>query len=292
MTAISNVFCKYYIACASDSFIVELCDGPQGGEPLKYIEASQAKIVPIERLKGAVSYWGFAKYSSISTLDEIKRVVGDQAYSTLEEFAVGLRDHFNTLFEKHPAIRKTDRGVGFHVVGYEDVEGTPVPELYLVTNYKSLAYDDLSDRLGCSRRSYVTLNPEGSGDDDYLKRHSEGEFRKKVYGHLDDGHIIYFNNGDPALFTLAADAVLESMKTLSKRGALESPENAWRELAKQPITIVKNLQASFAGNAGKIVGGKVHDLTIMPDGRMFSDSGIVRDPGRRARQVAESGGPC
>ena len=296
MTAISNVLCKHYIACASDSFISVRLEGQNDDDPLVYVETKKPKIFALEGLAGAVSYWGFAGQGAHRKTDEpiSRRLKADdielrlrtageieglarqaRSYGNIETFAHALRDHFNEFFRTHPAIQQKDRGVGFHVVGYEDVAGLRIPELFLITNYKGIPYGELYEQLGCSRRSHLTMNPNQPGDEGSLKRHSGEEYRRAVYDHLDTGRVLYFNNGDPELFTSAANGVLESMKVLNDRHAMKSRDDAWRDLAVRPIEIVKELQGDFARKASRVVGGKVHDLVIEPAGTMYSDTGVV-----------------
>jgi hypothetical protein len=194
---------------------------------------------------------------------------------TIESFARHIRDHFNVLLAKFPGVPKRDRGLGLHVVGYEDVEGFKIPELFLVTNFKSLSYDDVADAMGCSRRTNLTITDD-SGDDAYLEKHREPEFRHAVREHLASGRVLFFNNGDPELFTIAANGLVTSMKALKNRGALKGDSERWRHLAKAPIEIIGDLQKSYAKKKFRLVGGKIHDLTILPDGRKFSDTGVVR----------------
>jgi hypothetical protein len=51
MTAISNVFCNDFIACASDSFLTKFV-----GDSAERVETRRSKIFPLEGLPGAVSY--------------------------------------------------------------------------------------------------------------------------------------------------------------------------------------------------------------------------------------------
>jgi hypothetical protein len=269
MTAISNVFCADFIAFGSDSFLTK-----KVGNKIEYVETDRSKIFALNGLRGGISYWGFAGLERLSVADELK-ALADQAHNcgTLEAFAQNLRVQCNNLLRKYTNIPKGQRGLGIHVAGYEEMKGVKIPELFLVTNFTDLAYN-VGDQLGCSRRTNVTITGD-SGDDAYLQRHAEFRYRKQVHDHLQSGNVLFFNNGDPQLFTIAANGILESMRALSARAALKAGNDAWRDLAIRPIEIIADLQKSFAKDMHRIVGGRIHDLVVYPNGTTRSDSGVV-----------------
>ncbi len=270
MTAISNVFSKEFIACASDSFLTR-----RAGDCVEYVETQRPKIFALDGLSGAISYWGFAGLDQLDTADELEGLAGRaRSFPSLWEFARELKKHFDGLLTRYPSIRGRQRGLGFHIVGYEEVAGFKVPELFLVTNFTSPTYQEVANQLGCSRRTHADLKNE-YGDDEFHERDSEPERRIEVYRYLESGGVLYFNNGDPELFNIAANGVLSSMKALNDRSGLKSSADGWRDLAKRPIEIVADLQQSFAKDANRVVGGRIHDLVIKPDGSMYSDTGVV-----------------
>lgn len=143
-----------------------------------------------------------------------------------------------------------------------------------MTNFKDIPYGELSDLLGCSRRTNLTITGD-SGGDAYLEKHREAAYRKVVYNYLAAGDILYFNNGDPELFTIAASGLLASMTALQQRGVFKQNDRCWRHLATEPIRIISNLQRDLVKDKYRVVGGMIHDLVIQSDGEMFSDTGVV-----------------
>lgn len=271
MTAISNVFCRDFIACSCDSFLVK-----HGSAGLERVDSRAQKLLPVRSRRAAISYWGFAGLTKLKISEVLKQFAGESTASTLEGFAEALRDKLNDIFAKHPGIPRTDRGIGVHLVGYERVDGLDVPELFLISNFKGITYDELYDHLGCSRRSYLTLS-EDSGDDAYLKKHGDPKYRRAVWDYLQTGDVICFNNGDPEMFSPVAGAISVAIRNAKRRGA-RLPGMGWcRELAVSPIATVAQLQKAFFKDQYRLVGGKIQDLVILPDGQMLSDGGLVSE---------------
>jgi hypothetical protein len=270
MTAISNVLNRDFIACGADRLLAL-----RRGQRIERAKVQRRKLFALDGLRGAVSYWGFAGLERLNVAAEIERFAKQaRSHGALEPFARSLRSHLDELLHKYPSVRGLNRGIGVHVVGYESVNGKLVPELFLLTNFKNIAYDQVGPRVGCSRRSFATISND-DGDDEYLLRHSGLDYRRAVYNFLQTGEVIYFNNGEPQMFTPIAHAIVASVKDLEQRGALLRHARVWRELAICPIDLISILQRRIVKERYRLVGGRTDDLVILPSGQMFSDSGVV-----------------
>jgi hypothetical protein len=96
-----------------------------------------------------------------------------------------------------------------------------------------------------------------------------------VKQHLDDGNLFIYNNGDPLLFNNFANAFARSMIVLQRRGLLRRDHEIARSIALRPIAMIADSQSALCDEGKRLIGGRVHDLVIFPDGTMKSDSGVV-----------------
>jgi hypothetical protein len=84
-----------------------------------------------------------------------------------------------------------------------------------------------------------------------------------------------YNNGDPALFNPVADALMDAFFVLMQRGELNDPskEKAHCALVRRPIEVVSRLLADFSKKGTRLIGGKPHDLCVLPTGDYWSSTG-------------------
>jgi hypothetical protein len=94
---------------------------------------------------------------------------------------------------------------------------------------------------------------------------------------LQNDRFLLYNNGDPQLYNAAADAIYKMVRVLGIRRNLKDTEDTetLRALARRPIEVVAEIQRDFCREGTRIVGGRVHDLLIMPSGEYSSTSGDV-----------------
>lgn len=266
MTAISTLFTNSCTVHASDSLLTV---GKKDGtfEPKEF---RKTKIVSIERYRGAMSYWGLASYGSFSTYDWLCNQRGKALTLSAEEYATFIVTGLNEVYRKLGLLTNPQAGLGIHFSCYEFIDNQWMPELFLITNYKNLNYEVGSSGFHYSRETYKTIfGSDGNTDD------SNAESRKKVKQYFDEVGLAWFNNGDPVLFNPAANALFSAFMTLKNRGNLKQPfgPKECRDLARRPVEIVKNVQRDFCSDGKKIVGGKVHDLSITPRGVYESGTG-------------------
>jgi len=132
--------------------------------------------------------------------------------------------------------------------------------LFLVSNYTDTNYNKLG-KLGCSRRSYHHVSNCTDGD---VSNHGREEYRLKVHEYLKTS-ILLFNNGDPETFNQVFPAIFNGYLIAKKRA---NPQKGFESvndtmpLVKRPLEIIKQLQTDFWPHGKKLIGGKIHDLTI------------------------------
>ena len=119
MTVISTVITGRYTAHASDSFLTEL----QSDGSHTIIEKQQTKIVRVPQFRGALAYWGLARYGkSWSTLDWLKERANDAVnYECSEQFARDLALRLNSTLSVLKFKNPLDKGVGIHFTAYEQI---------------------------------------------------------------------------------------------------------------------------------------------------------------------------
>ena len=108
-----------------------------------------------------------------------------------------------------------------------------------------------------------------------MPEHREPKFRIEVHQALQAGVMFRYNNGDPELFNPAANAILDTFRTLVQRGVLNDPsaERTHCALVRRPIEVISSLLTDFSKKGKRLIGGKLHDLCISRDGTCWSSTG-------------------
>ncbi len=255
---------------ASDSYITEL--QPDGTH--KLTESRQTKLVAVEHFRGALAYWGLATYVrySWSTLRWLRGWAGKaREFSSAETFAHSLASALNAGISNMQFKSETDSGIGIHFTAYEYIDGYWVPELFLISNWSDPTYQSIrADGVGVSRETCHTLTQQSPAPE-----HGSPQYRMRVHKYLQDGGWFIYNNGDPAMFNPAAAAVFRLLEMLSQRGLLARQEEVttYLAIARRPIEIVADAQRDFCEKRSRVVGGKLHDLGITPNGLYESTTG-------------------
>ena len=268
MTVISTVLTQYCTVHASDSLITEL----QKDGSCKPREWKRSKIVAVRHWRGAMAYWGLAKYGSWSTFDWLQEQAKNAGrYSSAEEFAQELEEKLN---EAITHVKSVNSGIGIHLTVYEHIENYWIPELFLLSNFTNPSYESVHpDGVHLSRETYHTIAkvpPE--------PEHRETQYRLEVHKRLHQpGGMLIYNNGDPIMFNAAAYAILEMFRALARRRKLAKPGSVktYLAIARRPIEVVSKAQLDFCQKGTRVIGGKLHDLAVTPCGEYSSTTGDV-----------------
>ena len=192
-------------------------------------------------------------------------------FSTPQEFAHHVAVELNNELSGMRFQRPTDAGVGIHFTAYEHVNDYWIPELFLISNWADPSYTAIfPNGVGVSRETYHTIGNVPPSDE-----HGHASVRLKVHAFLQEGNMLIYNNGDPLLFTQAAQSVGAMVNEIARRGQLKAPDEiaTYRAIARRPIEIVANAQQDFCRQGTRIVGGKLHDLAVTPNGLYSSSTG-------------------
>lgn len=268
MTIISNLITRKGIAFASDSLITQInADGS-----IEYIKWKQSKIIPINKLRAAVNYWGLAQYGSWSTYGWLReKAESASQFSSLEKFAQCLLRDLESQLSKLAFNNPQQAGIGIHLAGYELVHNCWIPELFLCSNYTDPSYS-IVGRLCLTRETYhwVTQTKEKPKPE-----HRNFAYRKVVHDYLINGGILTFHNGDPEMFYQSLHAYYKLIDVLKQRGNLIDIDNIdlLSSIVKRPIEIVSQFQHDFCRPQTRRVGGRIHDLIITNKGEFSSKSG-------------------
>ena len=268
MTVVSALITKHCTAHASDSFLTILkADGNR-----EIVEDQKPKVVCVKHWRGALTYWGLAQCGQWSTLDWLRRRAQlASKFSSPEEFGNAIAADLNEELTKLPLTNNVDKGIGIHFTAYERMNDYWIPELFLISNWAGIPYTDIrSTGIGATRETYHTLN-----NVDSMPEHREVDFRIKVHQALQSGAMFRYNNGDPVLFNPVADAIVDSFIELARRGVLNDPssEKTHCALVRRPIEVVSDLLADFSRKGTRSIGGKPHDLCVLPTGNLWSSTG-------------------
>jgi hypothetical protein len=265
MTAISALITKDWIAAASDSLLTEYYPNKN---QIKHIEFKKSKIIPIRKFKGAAAYWGLAKIDKWTTYDFLKSLAADSdKFDTFENFANNMRDKLSQKLDSISFSNPTYKGIGIHLIGYESIDNKNVPELFLISNYTDTSYSNVGN-LSISRNLFKTLPDDLRINGETI----EGQ-RKQIIDFLNQGRTFIFNNGDPALFNPAANAIHGMFNVAMSRQVMKNDYKKYMKLASRPIEVIKILQKDFFIKDYIRVGGKIHHLLITERGDFISDTG-------------------
>jgi len=276
MTLISALISKRGVAVATDSLLTIV----RKNAPNIYVEWKKSKIIPIPKLNACISYWGFAGVLKGIPKDGDDVVFGWQTHEwlskqsanssnlSLEEFTKKLRDNLEHEMKSLPG---NIPGIGLHITGIEKVGDYRIPELFLVTNFKDPTYQETKE-LTCSRETFHTISGQPPAD-----AHGQQDYRMKVNEFLNTQGFLIYNNGDPTLFNPFANSFFSSLNIAQQRGKAKNIETVEDTvpIVRFPIEAVSQIQQKFYDPTKKIIGGRVHDLSINDNGIMKSTSGDV-----------------
>jgi hypothetical protein len=268
MTVISAVITQHCTAHASDSLLTRLeSDGTR--RPIEY---EKSKLVYVKHWRGAAAFWGLAESGHWSTLEWLRgQAQHAHEFSSAEEFANQMAAVLNRELARLPSSSPVDKGIGIHFTTYERVSDYWIPELFLISNWEGIPYTHIRRKGGgASRETYHTLKGVVSAP-----QHGEPRFRFEVHEALLSGTMFRYNNGDPELFSPVADATIDTLFRLMRRGSVNDPSSKETHcaLARRPIEIISHLLTDFSKEGTRLIGGKPHDLCISHDGTWLSTTG-------------------
>jgi hypothetical protein len=271
MTVISAVITQHHTAHASDSFLTTLkTDGSR-----EIIEDQQSKLLYVKHWRGAIAFWGLARCGQWSTLDWLQGQ-GQKAanFPSAEGFADAIAAGLNQELAMLPLSKASDKGIGMHFTAYERISDYWIPELFLISNWTGIPYTDIRQGgVGVSRATYHILKEKDGVVP--APQHREPKFRIEVHQALVSGTMFRYNNGDPELFNPPANAILDTFFKLMQRGVLSDPntEKTHCALVRRPIEVIARLLTDFSKEGKRLIGGKLHDICISPDGTCWSSTG-------------------
>jgi hypothetical protein len=268
MTVIAALITANLTAHATDSFIVSIrADGTR-----EILEEQQTKLVKVEAWRGAMAYWGLARYGNdFKTVDWLRgraRQAGN--YLSAQAFADSVANELSDLFARFQVVRDTDKGLGIHFSAYERINDYWIPELFLISNWTDSSYSGVQDRFKAARETYGTVQ----GINERPADHGDKARRMDVHQALQSGIMFGFNNGDPVLFNPIARAIFATFQELSRRGQLRGADyQTHLSLVRRPVEVVSKLLTDLANANGRLIGGKPHDLAVSHNGEYTSTTG-------------------
>lgn len=268
MTVVAAVIARACTVHATDSFLTVL--KPDGSR--RVVESQETKIVAVPAWRGALAYWGLAGISSRwKTLDWLRSQASNAGrHGTAEHFAEDLARNLEAELLRLGVARSLGGGIGIHLTVYERLGNYWIPELFLISNYLDPTYSSIQPSgVLWSRETYGTITGE-----DRRPSHGLQEVRQRVQQFLGAGGWLQYNNGDPALFNAPSGALHEAIQESNRRGLLGGMgTDRIRGLARLPVETIVEIQRTFYRSGRRIVGGRVHDLTVTPEGVYTSTSG-------------------
>jgi hypothetical protein len=264
MSVISAILTKDFIIVSSDSILTFEVDGKKLIDDDSY---TKPKYVSFPILKCIISYWGLA-YIKVGqdkvwqTYEWLQSMIDKQLdFSSIEDFGKHLKNDLESVFAKYHLRNPLEYGIGLHLIGFETFEDKQIPELYLLSNYKSPEYNAIGS-LDLSRRTIFDLFKGQVPDMPLIEQ-------RKLYLHvLSQAGFSFYNNGDPIMFNLFANTYHNSVLIAKSRGKLKGALDKifYIKLCSEPINQVSKFQKEYYLEGSVIVGGKTHTIVMNSDG--------------------------
>ncbi len=278
MTVIATLINKYCCAFATDSLITfvnkEAYSSEKINETFFKKEYIKPKIIPIRRFSGALAYYGLARinnsWSMFDWLTDQVRIANQ--CTTPVEFANHLQDAMSNVLKRFNFEPEYLKGMGIHFSAYEIINGLRIPELFVIRNINGTHYQELyPDGIRVYRSTYDEIP-----DEEQIPNNEQGakECRMKVYDYLQSGGAFLFNNGDPDMFMSCFQGLRTLFTLANRRGILSTPNNtkAFRKIIEIPVRSIIQFHNDFITESQRKVGGKIHSVSITPNGQYESDT--------------------
>lgn len=278
MTLISAIISIKGTAVSSDSVIT--VKNQSNPDSVEQVEWEKPKLLRLDKFKGSISFWGGAvaevKYTtqgaakkrelSWTLYDWLVEKTKNISEDTLEAYVSRLTEELIYEYKKR---NWSNYGLGVHITGYEYINDTYIPELFLISNYTDTSYTELKE-LSYSRETFHTITNTSAAEN-----HREADYRKSVHEYLLAGGLIIYNNGDPALFNPVFQGIWSSYQDSKKKDRVKDifTLDDLISLVRRPIEVVAKFQSDFFKPDKILIGGKIHDLAVWRDGNYVSTSG-------------------
>lgn len=245
-------------AISYNSYITE-----PSGRKRRRILTGGTKTLWIPKIKAGISYWGEGCIDNVTTdvwLSDFVFSHKDQ-YDNISDFATLLQDELRPLV---PEISEPEGSVeyrygkrGFHLAGFIEHEGKPLPTFYHIHNGQSETTPNINPRI---INANYDLPPE------------------KVLNHFAKSESPYVRNGEFLLYTSLFHnlriAFGQFEDLLRKATGLpfifpdvtkfSDPLEAYSEFVRFWIRLVRDVYA--LSNLPEIIGGDISVLSISPSG--------------------------
>lgn len=263
MTIITSIISKKCTVHASDSLITNKAKPDE----------ESTKIIRVPKWSGIMSFFGAAIIENGKIVRNILKEqieLHSDSYSSPEDFADRICETLNVYPVFYNEI------FGIHFTAYEKQNGIPIPELFRIANWelqKSGKYTLKSNGVEYRRETYANCLT-GNMRNIPREQHGEAECRHMVREYLEAGNNYIFNNGDTPLFNSSLDCIFRMFDIAAQDGKLWMKPEAiyYRKLTTLLIKQVIKWQDNFFLPDHKRVGGKVHSLSVTPDGKYESDT--------------------
>jgi hypothetical protein len=223
-----------------------------------------------------MAFWGLAQLEpNTSTLNWLRHQASRAIkHASPEAFAQALAVELTNATDalRHKQfVRREDTGLGVHFTAYEHVNDYWIPELFQIRNWADESYRTV--RQGgfvVTRETFGALRDKSRDP-----THGQPKYRLAVHEALHAGVLLSFNNGDPMLFNSVANAVFDTFQELLRRGVVRDPLDPRTHAAfiRRPIELISRLLGDFCVKGSRAIGGRTHDLCILPDGTYCSTCG-------------------
>ena len=222
------------------------------------------KIFPIPKIHAGISFWGNANIGNSTTFEWLSNFIysRENEYNNIHDFAILLQNELRNvvpeLTEPEDSLEYRYGKRGFHLAGFVEHEGKPIPTMYHIHNGLSETNPEINPRVINANHDFP---PE------------------KVAELFSRGQVPNLRNGDFFLYSDLFDKLYSSFNQWSRLLSIEgrpfvfpdpkkfaNPLDAYAEFVRFWIRLVRDVCA--LSNMPEIIGGEIRVLSITTDGRI------------------------
>lgn len=251
MTLILTEVSKFGIAMTADSAVTEKIVKPKGVVTYRVLTGVR-KLQVVDKLNAGASVWGEGSIGKTPTDIWLQDLIDGQManYNSLSDFATLLQDELRLVIAPIN-IQKNPLGtIGFHLAGFVDYKGNPMPTFYHIHNGTSSA---LSARG-------VKINPAIVNSNHDLPP----QLAQQI---LSTGEMYITRNGDFTIYAALFQDLDNFLQKLSQYGILTIPHSRSlferAEWLKFQIGTMSELYR-LSNLHLPTIGGKIDTLLITP----------------------------
>lgn len=261
MTLILTWLFPFGIVLGADSALTQSVSDTLGRRRRRILTGVR-KVYSIPKIHAGVSCWGTGTIGNYTTDVWLSDFIAshENQYNTIHDFAILLQDELRNLVPEISApegsleYRYGNRG--FHLTGFVEHQGRPVPTFYHIHNGQSEVYPNINPRI-------INANQ------DFPPQRVSELFSQGIAPHVRNGSFFLYSALFHNLYELFTQ-LEDRLRTEDRSFRFPDPDkftnrlDAYVEFVRFWIRLVRDIYA--LSNLPEIIGGEILVLSISPTG--------------------------